>query len=300
VLHVWPTQPVDRHRGLSVTQVKVWFQNRRMKFKRQSRGHTSHDARSNVEDSSPQRSADDDDDDDADDDEYVGPAHGTSTVTSRSGSPAVDSTTTDYCTADYCTASASGDARTPTEQRSNEPASLLGYQQTSLDSDETPPVVQCSDKGLNLFSLDAVSGGVDQPGTVLSADDTTAVQTSALAPADAVNVATRPSETQSNLARLEIMTCIAGGGDVNLCRPPSIAGSLQSVPRPRRGQAASRSSRPAGGRCDGRRARPASSRTRSIVLMPPGYAGNAAYDFDVSAVSEYRRGSVYHSSLGCL
>jgi len=154
----------------------------------------SHDAHSNVEDdSSPQRLADDDDDDD---DDCVRRVHGTSAVTSRSGSPAVDSTTADYCTV-------TADARTPTtsEQRSNEPTSLLvGCQPTSLDGAvETP----CSaDKAprhqQNVFSMH--DDEVDQPATILHpADDTATLQTTSVlaATADTVNVCTTPpSDTQ--------------------------------------------------------------------------------------------------------
>ena len=275
---------------LCLRQVKVWFQNRRMKFKRQSRGHMSHDGRSNV-DSSPRRSADDDDDDD-DEDECLDErrrVHGTSTVTSRSGSPAVDSTTTDYCSL------VAGDARTPAD-RSNEPL-LLSSQQTSLDNDKTH--ARCSDKALrpNVGGHDEhqrVVDVADQPPADPSADDAnrksdTAPQTTV----DAVNVAgVMPSETQNNLARLEIMTCIAGG---NVDRRQSTAGlEMDSTLRSRRGHAgaAARSSRPAGSRCDGRRTRAGHSRTRNGALMAACSNSDRAA-FDVSALSNYRRVSVF-------
>ena len=259
-----------------------------MKFKRQSRGHITHDGRSNV-DSSPQRSVDDDDDDDDESVDERRRVHGTSTVTSRSGSPAVDSTTTDYCSV------TGGDVRTPAD-RSNEP-SLLSSQQTSLENDE--PLVHCSDKALrqNVFSQDEhelVVSVSDQPAaTDRSANNTdqvsvTSAQTSVDAAADTANMT--PSETQSNLARLEIMTCIAGG-NVDHCQNME---GLQS-PRPRRGHAGalSRSSRLTASRCDGRRARAVQSRSRSIALMA-GYGASGGATCDVSAVSDYRRGSVFN------
>ena len=256
-----------------------------MKFKRQSRGHISHDGRSNV-DSSPQRSVDDDDDDDDDGCVDERPrVHGTSTVTSRSGSPAVDSTTTDYCSV------TAGDARTPTD-RSNEP-SLLSSQQTLLENDESR--LHCSEKALkqNVCSKDEPDHVVTvagQPTTDLSADVTSRVsdttsQTSVVVAADTANLS--PADTENNLARLEIMTCIAGG-NVNHCQ--NIAG-LQT-PRSRRGGVA-RSSRPSSSRCDGRRARAVQSRTRSIALMA-GYDGSSGATFDMSGVSAYRRGSVFN------
>ena len=243
-----------------------------MKFKRQSRGHISH------VDSSPQRSADDDDDDDECADEQRR-LHGTSTVTSRSGSPAVDSTTTDCCSV------SGGDARTP-----NEP-SLPSSQQTPLENDETP-TVQCSDKSTRL-SDDQVVNVADERATDPPADDAnrepdTTPRASVVAAADTVNAT--PSETQNNLARLEIMTCIAGG-DVDHCQ--NIVG-LQS-PRPRRGHASAvaRPSRPAGSRCDGRRARAAQSRARSIALMAGYGSGACGGNFDVS---DYRRASVFNGN----
>jgi len=261
-----------------------------MKFKRQSRGHISHDGRSNV-DSSPQRSVDDDDDVD---DECVDErrrVHGTSTVTSRSGSPAVDSTTTDYCSS-----LTAGDARTPAD-RSNEP-SLLSSQQTSLENDETR--LHCSDKPLreNVCSNDEPDHVVivaDQPTADVSADITSRVsdttpQSSLVVSADIANMS--PADTQNNLARLEIMTCIAGG-NVNHCE--NIAG-LQT-PRSRRGHTGgvARSSRPASNRCDGRRARAVQSRTRSIALMA-GYDASSRGTFNMYDVSAYRRGSIFNGN----
>jgi len=259
-----------------------------MKFKRQSRSHISHDSRSNV-DSSPRRSADDDDDDD---DECVDEPrrdHGTSTVTSRSGSPAVDSTTTDCCSL------IAADARTPAD-RSNDPP-LLSSQQTSLDNDETP------DKGLRQNAnghdeQEHVVNVADQPAADMSAYDTnhvsdTAPQLSVMAAADTVNIAgITPPETQNNLARLEIMTCIAGG---NVDHHQNTADlQLDSTLRSRRGQtgAVARSSRPAGSRCDGRRARAAQSRTRHGALTAA-CSGSGAGTFDISALSNYRRAALF-------
>jgi len=245
-----------------------------MKYKRQSRGHVSH------ADSSPRRSADDDDDDD--DDECVDErrrAHGTSTVTSRSGSPAVDSTT------DCCSLTAD-DVRTPAD-RSNEP-SLLSAQQSSLDNDETP--TRCSDKTQRQSEHEHVSNVADLPTGDLSASDcNTAPQTSVLATADTVNIASiTPSDTQNNLARLEIMTCIAGG-DVDH-RQNTAGLQMDATMRPRRGHAGgavARSTRATNSRCDGRRVRAAGhSKTRNGALT----AACSATD----ALANYRCASIFN------
>ena len=280
-------------------QVKVWFQNRRMKFKRQSRGHVSHDVRSHV-DSSPRRFDDDDDDDEECVDERRR-VQGTSAVTSRSGSPAVDSTTTDYCSL------TAGDNRTPTERSSEPPVSLLGSQQASLEKEEK--ALRCVDDAprqdvANRDETGHVFSSVDQPAADLSADVTNQISgtTPVLAQADTVDVAAgMSSETENNLARLEIMTCIAGG---NLNRPQNTAGpQLESAAtlRPRRGGPAcamARSSRPAGGgRSDGRRARAAQSRTRSGALTAA-CSGGAVTLVISSAMSNYRRPPVLDSDSG--
>ena len=245
-------------------------------------------------DSSPRRSADDDDDED--DDECVDErrrVHGTSTVTSRSGSPAVDSTTD-------CCSLAAGDVRTPVD-RSNEP-SLLSVPQTSLDNDETP--ARCSDKPQRESEHDDVVNVADLPTVDRSATDCdTAPQTSVLPTTDTVNVADITPDTQNNLARLEIMTCIAGGNVDH--RQNTAALQMDTTLRPRRGHAGAsvaRSMRPVNGRCDGRRARAGHSRTRNGALTAACSVSDALANYRCASifngdsvnrncVSEFRRDS---------
>jgi len=242
-----------------------------MKYKRQSRGHVSH------ADSSPRRSADDDDDDDDDDDcvDERRHVHGTSTVTSRSGSPAVDSTTD-------CCSLTPGDVRTPADP------SLLGAQQSSLDNDETPS--RCSEKTPRQSEHELVVNVADLPTADLSASDCdTLPQTSVLASADTVNVANiTPSDTQNNLARLEIMTCIAGGSVEH--RQNTTGLQMDATLRPRRGHAGgavARSTRATNSRCDGRRVRAAGhSRTRNGAIT----AACSATD----ALAKYRCASIFN------
>jgi len=256
-------------------QVKVWFQNRRMKFKRQSRGHVSLDA----VDASPRRSADDDDDDDDDDVECESRrrVHGPSTVTSRSASPAVDSTTADYCSLAAAERPSSG---------------------TLLQHDETPAVRGLDDDAALRRDASCLSEHdlvADQPAT----DDADRV-CGATAQSSAVSLVETPVDvaslqTENNLARLEIMTCIAGGAGVvdaatDMTQARRAADGASSA-----GALTSRSSR------QGRRTRSTQSRTRTAAAAAVAAAaafsaagGNGLVTFDTAAaMSNYRRAAVF-------
>jgi len=241
-------------------------------------------------DSSPRR-----DDDDDDDDECVDAQRrrvdGTSTVTSRSGSPAVDSTTTDYCSP----SAATGDVA----DRSNETSSCLGSQR---DGDDTP--ARCTDKPARQNDVVNVA---DQPlvdqSQSQSADEKNMLcdrepQTSLMTTDDI----TPPSGTQNNLARLEIMTCIAGG-NVDQRQNTVLGLQIDSTLRVRRGQTSTLAARlsipPASGRCDGRRARAGQRRTRTGALMATCGGGGIGV-FDSSVLSTYKRAASHTVDSNCV
>lgn len=224
-------------------------------------------------DSSPRRSSVDDNEDDVDEVDERRLTQGTSTVTSRSGSPAVDSTTTDYCSL------IAGDTKTPPADRSNEP-----------QHDDT--AVLCSDEAASRQDVSSHSEH-EHPTVDHDVNRISGMTSVVAAAADTVEVVeTPPSETENNLARLEIMTCIAGGNVDQ--RHNSSALQVDFSLRPRRGHGglarSSTTSRTAGGR----RARPTQSRTRNSTLMAAcGRNGRPTVTCDMSS---YRTASLFDGS----